>query len=282
MKISIAVALLILAVGAMVGWHDYQQVAVARESHEKLVAEAARLGIDPSNLLDFVRVTKHAREDREAVAKRFAAEFIAFGREREAFDGAAGNPPDEAMQQRMSQRMSDFIERMMSLDATQLKTLIAGIRSSDELKDESRERLLAIAFMVLWDVHPRAMLALYIESPETTRNEIAEGHFKSLLGRWAKDDPLGALEWVRKNAGNYPDLITDYAKQSVIERVALQDPKLAFKQPELAGLAGGLNHAVAESGEPGPWIDWIGRTLPSDKAESGIQEAVVSWTRNDY
>jgi hypothetical protein len=131
-------------------------------------------------------------------------------------------------------------------------------------------------------IHPRAMLALYIESPETTRSEIAEGHFKSLLGRWAKDDPLGALEWVRKNAGNYPDLITDYAKQSVIDRVALQDPKLAFTQPELEGLAGGLNHAVAESGEPGPWIDWIGRTLPSDKAESGIQEAVVSWTRNDY
>lgn len=230
MKISIAVALLILAVGAVVGWHDYQQVAAARQSHGKLVAEASRLGIDPSNLSDSVRITKHKREDREAVAKRFAAEFIAFGREREAFEKAAGDRPDEAGQQHMSQRMSDFIERMMSLDAAQMKTLIAGIRSNEDLKDESRQRLLDVAFMVMTEGHPQAMLALFAESPEYAKSDMSGGYVtSSAIARWAKDDPLAALEWIRTNIGNVSGPVADLAKHGLIRGVACQDPRLAFK-----------------------------------------------------
>ena len=51
MKIPLALSALILAVGAALGWHDHQQLTTVRETHEKLVAEAASLGVslDPAH-----------------------------------------------------------------------------------------------------------------------------------------------------------------------------------------------------------------------------------------
>jgi hypothetical protein len=51
----------------------------------------------------------------------------------------------------------------------------------------------------------------------------------SSLAKWAKDDPLAALEWVRKNSEKFPDLVIDDAKRGLISGVAMSDPKLAFK-----------------------------------------------------
>ena len=227
MKISIAVSLLILAVGASLGWHDRQQLAAVRASHAKLVAEAARHGIaiDPTHSASPILITKREREDRAAAAKLAAAEFIAFAKEMEAIE-KKGGPPDEAMQKRIMELMN----RMISLDSTQLKIVIAELRAAKDLKDETRQSLIGFSIMTLANDHPQAALALFTESSDLFKdNTMSEHLVSSSLAKWAKDDATGALAWVRKNAAKFPDLVTDDAKRGLISGTAANDPKLAFK-----------------------------------------------------
>ncbi|MES2660174.1 MAG: hypothetical protein V4689_16240 [Verrucomicrobiota bacterium] len=239
MKISIALSLLILAIGATFGWQDHQRLATVRESHAKLVAEAAKSGItlDPANPEDGVRVTKREREDKEKDAKKAAVEFIAFAKEMEAMEKKGGEP-DEATQK----KIMEFMDRMMSLDAAQLKILIAEVRANKELKDESREGLIGFSIMTLASDHPQAALALFTESSDLFKdNGMGKHVISSSLAKWAKDDPMGALEWVRTNGEKFPDLINDDAKRGMISGAAVNDPKLAFRLISELGLKDGDN-----------------------------------------
>ncbi len=65
MKISIAASLLILAIGAAVGWHDRQQLAILRTTHERLTVEAANLGVFTGCQADHQARTSHSRHLRE-------------------------------------------------------------------------------------------------------------------------------------------------------------------------------------------------------------------------
>ena len=227
MKISITASVLILLVAALFGIPNQQRLALVRHGHAQLVAEAAQLGIslDPSNPADPVRITKRGRANKEAEAKLAAAEFIAFAKEMEAIE-KKGGPPDEAQQK----RIMEIMDRMMSLDSAQLKILITELRSSKELKDESRQGLITFSIMTLANDHPQAALALLTESADLLKDNGMGKHLvSSSLAKWAKDDPLAALEWVKKNSEKFPDLVTDEAKRSLISGAAVSDPKLAFK-----------------------------------------------------
>ena len=227
MKISIAASILILLVAALFGVPNQKRLTVVRQSHAQLVAEAAQLGIslDPSNPAAPVRITKRGRANKEAEAKLAAAEFIAFAKEMEAIE-KKGGPPDEAQQK----RIMEIMDRMMSLDSAQLKILITELRASKELKDESRQGLITFSIMTLANDHPQAALALFTESADLFKDDGMGKHFvSSSLAKWAKNDPLAALEWVRKNSEKFPDLVTDDAKRSLISGAAVSDPRLAFK-----------------------------------------------------
>ena len=224
MKISIAASILILLVAALFGVPNQKRLTVVRQSHAKLVAEAAQLGIslDPSNPADPVRITKRGRGNKEAEAKLAAADYIAFSKEREAIE-KNGGPPDEAQQK----RIMEIRDRMMSLDSAQLKILITELRASKELKDESSQGFISFSIMTLANDHPQAALALLTESADLMKE--GKHLVSSSLAKWAKDDPLAAVEWVRKNSEKFPDLVTDEAKLGLISGAAMSDPKLAFK-----------------------------------------------------
>lgn len=240
MRIPLAIAALILALGAGLGWHDSQQLAAIRQTRGQLIAEAARRGIAPdlSNPSGPARIPKRERENREASAKRTAAEFIAFGKAREAFEISAKGHPDAAMQKEMGRRMTEFRERMMSMDPAQMSALIAEIRSSQDLSEETRRRLVAVSVLALANDHPQAVLALFTGSDLAKDDNNGSYVISSSLARWAKDDPLAALEWVRNHAAKFPQLITDDAKRGLLSGTAIQDPKLAFKLIEELGLKG--------------------------------------------
>lgn len=228
MKIPIAVSLLILALGAGVGWSDHQRLAAARKSQASLIAEAGRLGIalDPAHPASLARITKHDRESREASASLSVAEFIAFAMELEAFEKTGGGQPDAAMQQ----RIMDFMNSIMALNATQLKTLIAEVGSNKELKDETRQSLIGFSIMTLANDHPAAALALFAETSALFKDPRTAGQIvSSSLARWAKDDPMAALAWVRNNTEKFPALVTDDTKRGMIFGAAAKYPKLAFK-----------------------------------------------------
>jgi hypothetical protein len=226
-KISIAASILILLLAALFGFHGQQQLVTVRETHDKLVASANQLGISiyPSRPSTPVRITKREREDKEADAKAAAVEFIAFAREMEA-NREKGVSTDEAQQKRQLKIM----DRMMSLDSAQLKILIAEVSAAKDLKDETRGGLIGSSIMTLSNDHPQAALALLTESSDLFEGVGMGSHvISSSLAKWAKDDPLAALEWVRNNSAKFPDLITERAKQGLISGTAIQDPKLAFK-----------------------------------------------------
>ncbi|MES2474614.1 MAG: hypothetical protein V4640_02455 [Verrucomicrobiota bacterium] len=226
MKISIALSLLILAIGGMLGWQDHQRLVAVRASHDKLAAEAAAAGIvlDESRADDAVRITKREREDKEAIARQTAVDFIAFARKIEAVEKKGGSPNDE-----MQQDILDFMDRMMALDSSQLKVLIAEFRAAPDLKDETREGLIGFSIMTLANDHPQAALTLFTESSDLFEDNRMAGHLvKSSLAKWAKDDPLAALEWARANGKKHPDLVNDDAKRGIISGAAANDPKLAF------------------------------------------------------
>lgn len=228
MKISITISLLILAVAAAIGWNNHRQIQVVTETHRSLADEAAALGlsIDLKNPDATPLVTKREREreDKETQARLVAKKLIAFALEMEALQKTGGQA-DESMQE----RTAEFMDLMLSLDAEQLKILIAEFRNSTEMKDDTRMGMIAFSIMTLANDHPEAALTLFTESEDMIDNDMMGNHLlTSSLANWARDDPDGALEWVRKNGKKYPDLITDKVKAGLVKGAATNSIALGF------------------------------------------------------
>ena len=239
MKIPIALSLLILVLGSVLGWQQNQRQASVCASHEKLVAQAAQLGItlDPTSAVEGVRVTKRGqqREDKEADAKTLAAEYIAFAKEREAMKKKGGQ-----LAMATHEQAKKFRDRIMALDPTQMKILIAEVRASPELEKESRESLISLPIMILTSDHPQTAFAMLTESPDFMKENGMDDYATfELLNKWAKDDPAAALEWVRANGAKFPDLVDDDTKFGMISGTAVNDPQLAFKLIAELGLKDG-------------------------------------------
>ena len=103
MKISIAISVLILISAAFLGYADKLRLEGARETHGKLVAEAAALGIsiDSESPDAGALVTKRAREDKDAAARAAAKELLEFAKEMETYK-ESGEQPDEKTQERIA------------------------------------------------------------------------------------------------------------------------------------------------------------------------------------
>ena len=226
MKISITIAALILALAAVFGWTDHRKLSSVTETHRALTEEAAALGLTlgQEGSEGEVLVTKRAREDKDAEAKLAAKDFIAFALEMQAFK-ESGEQPDEAMQE----RIGEFMDRMLSLDAGQLKILIAEFRASTEMDEETRNGMTAFAIMTLANDHPEAALTLFTESQDILGEGMMGKHvLSSSLEKWASTDPDGALDWVRKNGEKHPDLITDDVIAGLVKGAATNGIAMGF------------------------------------------------------
>ncbi len=234
MRISIALSLLVLAIGATLGWQDHQRLVAVQTIHDKLVAEAASTGItlDPAAAEDGVRVTKREREDKDAIARQISREFIAFAKEMEQQEKKGGQPDEE-----MQKKIFDMLDKLMSMDSSQLKTLIAEVRATPDLEDETRQGLIGFSIMTLSNDHPQAALTLFTESQDIFKDDgMGKQVVSSSLAKWAKDDPMAALAWIRENGEKHPDLVSDDARLGLISGAADQDPKLAFSLISELGL----------------------------------------------
>lgn len=226
MKISIAISTLILAVAATMGWNNHKRIQVITETHRSLMHEASARGltIDLKNSKGAPLVTKRAREEKDAQARLVAKELIAFAIESEEVQ-ETGEQPDELMQEKILQLM----DKMLSLDAGQLKILIEEFRSNKEMKEETRTGMITFAIMTLASDHPKAALTLFTESDDILDNDMIGNHLlTSSLSKWASSDSEGALEWVRKNAEKYPDLITDEVKSGLVKGASSNSIALGF------------------------------------------------------
>jgi hypothetical protein len=110
--------------------------------------------------------------------------------------------------------------------------MISEIRLAKDLSDEMRQELIQFSIRTMGYDHPQAVLTLFTES----RDLFKDGHqgiynysVSLALAKWAKDDPMAALEWVKQNGEKYPDLVTEKEKIGMISGAAGKDRKLAFK-----------------------------------------------------
>ena len=160
MKFSLALSVLILAIGASLSWHHSQQLAVLRENRTKIAAEAATLGIppDPSGRNDPLRTSKYERKNKAVTATAVLAEFVTFIKEMEAA-GKSFESLDEADKG----RIKEILGRFSSLDPAQLRAIATEVYAAKDLKDEGREMILRHALFQLAADHPQTALALFTQ-----------------------------------------------------------------------------------------------------------------------
>lgn len=227
MKLPLILTFVILAAGSFWGVHETRVLTKLRETHRLVVQEATALGVsaDASKSPTQTKATKRQREDSNRKAREFANTLVAFAREMKEME-TSGKQPDGEMQK----RIMEIVDGMLSLNAGELKILIADLRDRSELDDEMRKNMIGFSIMMLAQQHPQTALAIFTESSDLLDKDFMGAHVLSAaLSQWAKDQPLAALEWIKKNAEKHPDLVTDDAKVAVITGAAQSDFGLAFQ-----------------------------------------------------
>ena len=224
MKASLTLSFIILVLGGFFGWRQHERLKVVRETHHRVVAEVRASGLSPERLATMGKLpfsTRRGREDtanKTAVAKALAGELIAW--KSAAVNGQTTSDMD---------RGEEIMDQLLDLDPSQIKTIIAEIRASVEIDHLARKHLEELSLLRLGWNHPQAALDFLIESSDVAKMTPLDQHIISTsLERWARENPLGALEWLRKNGENHPDLMTDRTKAAVIAGTATQDPKQAL------------------------------------------------------
>jgi hypothetical protein len=216
MKISIAVSILILVIGAVIGRHDSQQLAALRTTQESLIAKAAKLGVSS----DRAQHTGHNRPARAAIAKLSITEVLELAREIQRL-----NTPDGQNHQAIGALNWRILDGLGAWDVTELKALLAEIRSNPNLNEQTRGLLSIFCSTVLAYDHPQTALGMLTNSPELFREGEHMGLVCTALATWAKNDLSAAIEWLKEN----PQPFSDYAVSGIISAVAEQDPKYAFR-----------------------------------------------------
>lgn len=227
MKLPLVLTAIILFVGSFWGIYETRVLTVLRARHLEITREAAMLGIpaDLSQALPQTKATKRQREDSSRKAKDFADTLVTFAKEMKAME-EKGESPDAAMQK----RILDMVDGMLSFKGAELKIVIDELRGRADLDDKMRKDMIGFSIMMLAQQHPQTALAIFTESSDLLKdNPMSEHVLSSAISQWAKDQPLEALEWIKKNAEKHPDLVTEDAKRAVVTGAAETDYGLAFQ-----------------------------------------------------
>lgn len=213
--IAVAIASL-----AGLGWRDHRRLIHLRQTRDDLQARAVTLGLLP----EATGFTKRPRPDRTTEAKLAAARFINHHKAREAVKLSGGDPnksPETAA--------NATLEWMAPLDSKQIRVVIGEILGDAELDERSRRKLISNAVWLLVADDPAGALALFSEfSSHLKDTGLGRQIARESLGALAKENPRGALSWVRQHANEFPEIIKSPGSR-LISNAALQDPALAFE-----------------------------------------------------
>ncbi|MEO5713986.1 MAG: hypothetical protein ABIT37_10915 [Luteolibacter sp.] len=249
MKISIALSVIILAIGLATGFMHQQQLTVLRQDRGQLAAQAEKLGlrVESPNQSGQPKITKRQREDRDNQTRSVSSQVTAFARAMEEHEKNGGDSDAEFQKQGM-----ELMERLMDLDPAQLKFVIANLRADQGLSEDTRRNMIGFSIMMLAEEHPAAALSLFTASSDLMDDsDMGQQVIISSLGKLAKEDPRAALAWIQENSKNHPELADDDAKCSVLAGAAQSDPKLAFKLMTELGLkeTPGAIQSITEAGK---------------------------------
>ena len=221
MKISIAVSLLILALGAGLGWHDRQQLAAFRTTQRQLAAEAAKLGVSSDATQNPIRSTKRERPSRATAEKLSTPELIGIVKEIMERLNTAGGANDYAI----SALQLRIYDSLSALDPAGIQAILAEAPTNPDLGEWPRKILESDCITVLANDHPQAALEIFTSSPELFTTGGGTSLVLTALVCLAKDNLPAALDWVR----DHPQHYADQAKGEIISAVAERDAPLAFR-----------------------------------------------------
>jgi hypothetical protein len=230
MKLPIAVTIAIVAAASLWGLHEERLLVALREEHRKTAQEAASIGVSTDLTRTFTPTKGSLRQREHSIlkAREFANELVGFANEMKALEDS-GEEPDAAMKR----RLIEMLDTILSFKGAELKALIGEIRNHADLDDETRKNLISFSIMLLANEHPQAALAIFTESADLMEGNPMGSHvISSALTRWAQEQPLEAVEWIKSNSAKHRDLVTMDAKQSAIAGAAQSGYGLAF---QLAG-----------------------------------------------
>jgi hypothetical protein len=246
MKIPLAITALILAGVAALSWWQQAAVGGLREEQAVLRAEAVALGISVDDAAD--GQTRHPRRASRQRQERVPQDVNAVAADvvqllRDIKEGKLEGAGKSGVE-----RISEIFERLYQLDPAQVRGLLDEFRNSPELDADARRNVIGFAILTLAESHPEAAVALFGEAQDLL---VTEGNsdgrrdvLRKLLGSWAAKDPLAALDWLKKNEAQDPDLRDLKTTRALIAGAAQKDPALAFQLA--AGLDGNERESAAE------------------------------------
>ena len=227
MKAPWILTIILVAIGIGWGVREERAFGSLREQHRLVLLEARALGISPGRPVDESAATRAKRQRENSIrsTKEFASKLIAFAKEVEEAE-KNGLEQDPGMQR----RVIEMLDQLLSLNSEELKILIGELRGRADLKDDTRKGMIGFCIMSLSQDHPEKALEIFTESSDLlVDNGMSKHVLSSALAEWAKDRPLAAVEWMKKNASRFPDLINDDSKRAVVSGAASKDFTLAFQ-----------------------------------------------------
>lgn len=206
MKIPIAASLLILAIGAGLGWHDRQQLATLRTTQRQLAAEAVKFGAPSDPAHNSRRSTKRERPNRfAAAAKLSTAELIDLAK---------------------TSHLSLLFDGLSGWDPAEIKAALTSAVTNPDVDERTRMLLHHACTTVLANDHPQAALEIFTSSPELfAGTDRGRSLVLTALACLARNDLTTALVWVRDHPQHFPQ----DTKSTILSAVAEQDPQHAFQ-----------------------------------------------------
>ena len=215
MVTSIRISAIILAVAAIVGWRIDARLAKTRAEENVLVAEAARLGISADDTQP-ARKVRPSPAESEQEAKQLAVAYIALPKAKQRIVIPS------------VEYGTDVERQIATLDTSQLKIFLADVLAAMELDGTIVPERVNSLLTNLARIDPRSALDLFTKHASVCRKDLSSNVVSTALGVWAKDDPVAAAEWVKENAGEFPEALSGQSLSNVFYWAAEKDPRLAF------------------------------------------------------
>ena len=232
MKIRIFIPAIILVIAAVFGRQIDARHRVARAAEGELGAESRRLGIANSSGHS-TRTKKVERVEHHAEAKQLAVEYVTHAKEWQA---------DAVMDEAAKQRNADLYRRLSELEPILLRIFTLDVLASMDLRDEAQARQAVFLLRTLSRKDPAGALDFFRKNSLILRKDSGAAYIVSdALESWAKEAPIAAAEWMKKNVAEIPEALSSQSQANVLRRAAEKDPRVAFSL--ITGLGLDFQHA---------------------------------------
>ena len=229
MRISIAISIIILAIGLATGLMHQRQLTTLRKDREQLAKRAAKLGVqvesrDPTGRS---KLSIRRQESSDSPTLSVLDQLSAYRRAMEELrqSGADCGPA-------LQNQGFDLMERLMDLDPEEMKQVIDSLVADMPQPEQeySRRQMIELSIQMLAEDHPDVALSLFTNSRNLIEElEHGETVITTSLANWAKKDPAAALAWIHQNQEGVPGIDRNEMISSTLAGAAKTDPKFAFK-----------------------------------------------------